>query len=169
MKTRIRSAVRALGIVAPLVAVALTAPAYGKPRGGGPEHGPGPGFGMGFGMAFLNELDLSAEQRDKIKSIRQGGKERTQQLRQEAFAARDALKQAMGGTAESAELSKLFQEWKTKHEALMAHGFEQMLKLREVLTVEQRQQIVKRLDERGPRGRHGGKGGPRGGRFNDEE
>ena len=162
---------RSLRMLVPLFAIALALPAVGKPRGGGPEHGPGPGFGMGFGMGFVNELDLSAEQREKVKTIRQSARERMQQLRQDAFAARDALNQAMGSTADNAELSKLFQDWKTKHEALMAHGFDQMLKVREVLTPEQRQHIVQRLHERGPRWGRGGKGprGPRGGRTNDDE
>ncbi len=147
-----------------LLALALAMPAL--PAMARPGHGDF-GGGGGFGLGFLKQLDLTSEQKTKLKEIRQGGKDQMKALRQAAKDSREALKTALAGTADDASLSKLFADSQSKHQAMIAQGFQQLLKVRAILTPEQRSKVKLLMDER--RSHRGRKGPPGEGNDDDEE
>lgn len=124
-----------------LLGLVATAPAFAKP-------GHGEFAGSGFGMGFVQKLDLTPEQREQLKTIRQSGKEQGKALRDAAQEARRALKEAVSGTADDATVTKLFQDMHAKQQAAMNHGFQQLLKVRAILTPEQRVKMRELVEAR---------------------
>lgn len=139
-----------------VLALCLASLASARPGGHGGPGGPG-GFGgppPGFPMHLLRELDLSPEQKEKIKAIRQANRESMKKLREAARDSRKAVKDALAG-GDDATLTKLFNDSQAKHQAMASAAFDQMLKVRAVLTAEQRNKIRALLEEHragGPRG-----------------
>lgn len=138
-----------------LFALAAAVPAVARPGHG--EFGGGPGFGMGF----LKKLDLSADQKAKLKEIRQGGKDQMKSLREAAKQSRQALKDAMAGNADDGKLTALFADSQAKHQAMVSFGFQQLLKVRAILTPDQRAKVRSLIEEH--------QGGWHGGKHDDEE
>ncbi len=129
-----------------------SADARGRGRGMGPDDaGPGP--------RMLDLLDLSSEQKDQLKAIRRANRDNRNQIQDRIEDARDHLQNLMQSDASEDELRAAH---KKVQEAMQAAGndrFEQMLKIRAILTPEQRKELGTYRD--GRKGRRG-RSGPRG-------
>ena len=112
-----------LGLATAAMAVALAGGAYAAGQNNSPAAGQGPGagrfggpggpFGRGgrggpggpggplgvLGPMMLNRLDLSSDQRDRVKQIADSHRDEQQAIRQRAVAAQDALQTAVTSAA----------------------------------------------------------------------
>ncbi len=153
-KVLILSAAAAIGVLA--VGAAVAGPASGRchgPRGGAGMHGGFGGFGGGYGFGpgarlhqLLDDLDLSAAQKESVKTILRDSHARLEPQLEQAHAAKrtlfeaafaaapdeDAVRQASESVAQA--VSDLTLE--------MAHS---MAAIRATLTPEQRQQLDETL------------------------
>lgn len=149
----------AIGLITAAVAAGSVAWAVDGARG----HGPG--FGMGFGpmRELMADLDLSAEQREQLRTIARTGWEQSADERAEL----DALRQQIETTVRTngfneAEVRALVDTGTPVLAALMVDMVRGLAEMRAVLTPEQQ----KLFDERraqfaAERGRRGHRGSPR--------
>ena len=159
----------AVAVAAPL-AVAQDGGGGGqdKPRG---ERGFGKGGhhrgGRGGGFGFRG-VDLTDEQRARLRQIHDSFAERTKSLHEQLRAKRDELRQAEQGTTFNEALAaQKLTEAASIEARLMAERFRLRQESLAVLTAEQRQQIEQRRQEREQRreqfrGRRGGERRPGG-------
>ncbi|MGK7926604.1 MAG: Spy/CpxP family protein refolding chaperone [Spirulina sp.] len=120
----------------------------------------GPGGGRrDRGMRMLEQLNLSAEQKQQIQAIREQAKANSQQLREQMQNAREQMRSLMAGNASESELRQQHQVIDNLRDQMSDRRFETMLQIREVLTPEQRAQLAEM--EPPQRGRRGGGGGNR--------
>lgn len=89
-------------------------------------------------MKMMKELDLSAEQKEKLKTERQKNQATMKALRDSQKAAREKLRAGFQSNASNEELKNLHKEVQTSMTALMDARFSNMLSIREILTPEQR-------------------------------
>jgi periplasmic protein CpxP/Spy len=112
--------------------------------------------GKGWGDQYLEQLDLTEAQKAEIEKIRQDARGNSQGRREEMRALRDKMQQLYASDASSAELRNQHQEAMKLRQEVGDQHFETKLKIREVLTLEQRQKLVElksqRRERRGPRG-----------------
>lgn len=113
----------------------------------------GPGGGM------LRDLNLSADQTQRLNQVREQFRARIQQQQAAIRSARQEMGQLMAGSASAEQLRQQHSRLQTEMQKMGDLRFESMLAMREVLTPTQRQQLAQRMRERGPGGRHGGSGG----------
>lgn len=146
-------------------------PGPGGPEGGGqPGQGPGQGQGQGRGGdrggrggGMLRNLNLSAEQTQKLNQVREQFRTRMQQQQEAIRNARQEMGKLMAGSATADQLRQQHNRLQAEMQKMGDLRFESMLAMREILTPEQRQQLAQRMQERGPgSGRHGGGPGGRG-------
>jgi periplasmic protein CpxP/Spy len=117
------------------VAVAVAQPAFA---------GAGHKAHFGGGKAFreaLKSLNLSAEQKEKIASIRKSGKEANKEARAALMDARKKGDELLKSDAKKEELVAHFESTQTLRNKLAKARFEMMLAVRDVLTPEQRQKF----------------------------
>ena len=97
---------------------------------------------------ILMELDLSDEQLQQIRALREDVQadryERRQELRQE----QQALVNLLGGTAPEEEVRSQFEQVQALRQELAAEQFENMMAMREILEPEQRSMLVENLGRR---------------------
>lgn len=96
----------------------------------------------GPSLMRLEELNLSATQRQQIRDIRQSRRDTMPASRDNLRQERESLRELMASDRDRAELRSQFedlQRLRLEHERAM---FETMLDIREVLTPEQRQQLA---------------------------
>jgi protein CpxP len=99
----------------------------------------------------LGELNLSAEQAQQIVTIRRQWKpDAEKRLREEFAFLKQNLAQAMADNSPAEEVRRRFELMQKKYLELQTMKFEKLLRIREVLTPEQR----KKFSERRPRGRN---------------
>lgn len=154
-----------LGLLAPQFSLVAVADAGARSnQDEGREHRRGQGM---RGQQWMRDLDLTDEQRSKIKEIRQAGRESTKSSRERMKAAREAFQSEMESGGSSSSLQ-------SKHEAMInaraefaRARFNQMLQVREVLTPEQRKKF-KGMGRFGGQGKRGHRSGQRGGFDSDE-
>jgi periplasmic protein CpxP/Spy len=130
--------------------LSLVQPAFAKPKEApkGPEAGErgeeaeekGEGPGRGFKEA-LNGLNLTDEQKAKIKELRKGGKEAHKETRESLREGRKALEEAMKGDAKKEDILAKYDALQTLRNKMGRARFEMMLAVREILTPEQRQKF----------------------------
>ncbi|HEY3037383.1 MAG TPA: Spy/CpxP family protein refolding chaperone [Pyrinomonadaceae bacterium] len=120
-------------------------------RGWGGERGGGLG-----GMMFQG-LDLTDDQKAKMKEISQSFRERTQSLHQQLSAKRQELRQASeGGTFNEALATQKLQESASLQAKLMGEQFRMRQQMFAVLTPEQKTQLEqKRAEFKAKRANHG--------------
>lgn len=87
---------------------------------------------------LMKELDLTAEQKEKIKAERDKRKTEMKAAREKAKAAREKLREAFKANAPADQLRTLKNEAQAAQTAMADARFEGMLALREMLTPEQR-------------------------------
>ncbi len=103
------------------------------------EHGEGGGPG-GELQAALQALNLTDEQKNKIKELRKASGEANKETRNALKEGRKALEEAMGD-AKKADLLAKFDSLAGLRAKLSRARFEMMLSVREILTPEQRQKF----------------------------
>lgn len=114
----------------------------GGPRGGGMGM-----MGMG-GMPWVDELNLSTEQTEQIRTIRDQARTDTTELRQQLWAAHQEMRTLMASDASADQLRSQHQEVQDLMQQLGDEHFDTMLEIRDVLTPEQRAQLAELQQQR---------------------
>lgn len=118
----------------------------------------GPGGGGGGMKRMLRQLDLTQEQKDKLKEMRGSKKGEMKALREKKRAMHKKVQEAMGGDASEATLRSLHTEAQALERQMADLRFEQILAVRKVLTPEQRKKFSElHQDRRGHGERKRGK------------
>lgn len=89
---------------------------------------------------MMKSLDLTQEQQDKMKELKKN-KPNVKESRKEMRELRKKFKESMESNATEAELRKLHSQIQEKKSAMAKDRFEQMLKVRSILTPEQRKKF----------------------------
>lgn len=108
---------------------------------------------------MVEELNLSAEQKQKLNEIRTEFRKTLPEKRKAMKAAREELQTVLRGSASADEARKKFQDLKQKEDTFTEARFEKVLAIRALLTPEQRQKF-KGLDHKNSCHDHGRMGGP---------
>lgn len=127
---------------------------------GGQAHASKEGKGHGFHGAMMKELNLTPEQKEKLKAIRSQNKGDRKENRQEMKKLREELETAMRGSASDSELKSKFEAIQKKQQEFAKERFEHVLAIRAILTPEQRA----KFKGMGPGMGHGGMGPGMGGK-----
>ncbi len=110
---------------------------HGRGRGDGKHEGWG-----GMRGAFLSQLNLTDDQKAKIKQIRESYRERDKPLREQLRTKRQELRQAReGGTFNEALATQKLTEMAGFEAKLMGEGFKLHQETLSVLTAEQKAQL----------------------------
>ncbi|MDJ0704258.1 MAG: Spy/CpxP family protein refolding chaperone [Leptolyngbyaceae cyanobacterium MO_188.B28] len=114
---------------------------------------------------WLEQIDLSAEQTERIQAIREETKQTMEPLREQLRQERDMLQSQMAGDrATDEQLRAQHQKIQDLHQQLGVERFETMLAIRQVLTSEQRAEMAELMEQRREQRRQGqGYGGRFGG------
>ena len=103
----------------------------------------------GFGQRrLLEQLNLTAEQKEEIEQIRQKYQQQITQTRSTLRAERDKLREMMTGNESTENLRSQHDNILNLDRQLRNLHFETMLEMREVLTLEQRQEFASIMDEK---------------------
>lgn len=144
-----------------LLGLAVAQPALAKgpknqpdPKEHDSEAGEGPAHGF---KEALKSLNLSDEQKSKIKELRKSGKEAHKELRTSLQEGRKAMEELMKSEAKTDAILLKFDSLQTLRNKMDRARFEMMLSVREILTPEQRQKFRGFMDSH--KGRRGGGGG----------
>ena len=129
----------------------------GKGRGEGQGRGWGGERGGGMRGMMFKGIDLTDDQKAKMKQISQSFRERTQSLHQQLGAKRQELRQASeGGTFNEALATQKLQESASLQAKLMGEQFRMHQEMLSVLTPEQKTQMEqKRAEFKAKRANHG--------------
>lgn len=130
-------------------------------RGEGHGHRGGGRSGHRMGGMMFRGLNLTEDQKAKMKQISQSFRERTQSMRDELKAKRQELRQAnAGGTFNEALATQKLQESAGLQAKLMGEQMKMHQEMMSVLTAEQKTQLEQKRAEfkarRGERGHHKG-------------
>jgi periplasmic protein CpxP/Spy len=144
----------ALILLGGTVAIAKPAVLFGR-------HHPQPETNLAAGPGaesdgWLRNLNLTPEQTQKVRSIRNQHKDTLAQQRQALGQAQRQLREMMTSAASAEQIRQQYAQVKTLREQLFDTQFNSLLKTREVLTVEQRRRFADQMKQR--RGRRGGRG-----------
>jgi protein CpxP len=99
------------------------------------------------GMGWLKELNLSADQMQRIQTIQGQYRDRIRTERQAERQAQQELRNLMAGNASKDQVSDKYRQVKTLREQVADTQFQSMLEMRDVLTVEQRQKLAERMQK----------------------
>jgi Spy/CpxP family protein refolding chaperone len=120
---------------------------WGEREGGG-DHGWREHRGGGMHGMMFKGLNLTDDQKAKMKQISQSFRERTQSLRQELQAKRQELRQASeGNTFDEALATQKLQESASLQAKLMGEQFRMHQEMLSVLTPEQKTQLEQKRAE----------------------
>ena len=124
------------------------------------QKAPGDRGKRGWGDKWQEQLNLSADQKAQIKQIRDQERSSSEGLRQQMKAAAEKQKSLMTGSATDDQLRQQHREVQALRQQVGERHFDTMLKIRQVLTPEQRTKAAQLMQEHRGRGRHhGGPGG----------
>ncbi len=113
------------------------------------------GMRKGMGERWGKELNLTTEQQAQIKTIRDQEKTASESLRQQMRTAREQLGTLMAGNASDAQLRQQHDQVRQLGQQLGDRRFDTMLKIRNVLTPEQRTKAAELMKQHKGRGRNG--------------
>lgn len=113
---------------------------------------------------WIEELDLSPEQSERIQAIREESRQAMEPLREQLRQAREQLQSQIASGDSTDQLRQQHEQVQTLHQQLGDQRFETMLAIRQVLTPEQRAQMAELMEQQ--RGQ-GGRGRGFGGRFRE--
>ena len=158
-------AIASLSAVALIASIAV-AQSVKTDRGSGPRRQwRGDGMKRGFhgGGAFLNRLNLTDDQKAKMKQIRESFAERNKPLLEELRAKRQELRQASeGGTFNEALANQKLTEMAGLQAKLMGERFKLHQEMQSVLTADQKAQLDQlKAQFKTRHGESRGAGGPR--------
>lgn len=108
----------------------------------------GPGGNRPERMQRWEQLNLTPQQRQQISSIREQDKTQMTRLREQIRAAETQLRQLWAGNASEAQLTQQKAQLNALRQQAEQLRFQQGLKLRAVLTPEQRQKLEQQRAER---------------------
>lgn len=108
----------------------------------------GPGGDRPNKTQLWDRLNLSSEQRQQITSIREQDKDQNTRLRDQIKAAQTQLRQLWAGNASDAQITQQRNQLNALKQQAQELRFQQSLKLRAVLTPDQRQQLEQLRSER---------------------
>lgn len=111
----------------------------------------------GWGEKWQEQLNLNADQKAQIKQIRDQAKSDSQSLRQQMRAAFEKQQSLMAGNASDDQIRQQHREVQALRQQAAERRFDTMLKIRQVLTPEQRTKAAQLMKEHRGR-RHGGRG-----------
>ena len=123
----------------------------GRHHKGGEFGGRGGGHRGGghFGGGMFRGVELTDEQKTRLKELRQGFGERTKSLREQLHAKRQELRQAESGTTFNEALAtQKLTETASLQAKLMAESFRLRQESLSVLTAEQKAQLEQRKQQR---------------------
>lgn len=131
-----------------IVGISSTSLARGEGHGRGHEGGRGEELGIEkqFSMEKLKKLDLSKEQKEKLKGLREAHKDDTQKLRDELKAAKKSFKESLRSNASKEEVLKTYEAMMDKKLQVGKARITGLLEAREVLTAEQREKLFENKD-----------------------
>jgi periplasmic protein CpxP/Spy len=98
---------------------------------------------------WLKELNLSRDQIQKIREIRDRYKDRMTQQRQATRQAQKELRDLMAGNASTDQIRQKHDQAQSLQQEFARTRVESMLAIREVLNPEQRQKLAERMKQRG--------------------
>jgi protein CpxP len=161
IKILIIATLSALALSVPIVLAQTTGTKQDKPERGEGHGNRWGGRGEGMHGMMLRGINLTDDQKSKIKQISQSFRERTQSLRQELHTKREALRQsAEGGTFDEALATQKLTEAAGLEAKLMGEQFKMRQEMLSVLTPDQKTQLEQKRAEFKARGgeRRGRKG-----------
>jgi periplasmic protein CpxP/Spy len=97
---------------------------------------------------MFDQLNLSAEQKQKMQGVRDRYKDQISQRMQAVRQARQELQTMMSGTANTSQIREKHRQIMGLRQQLEEIQFESMLAMREVLTPEQRSQLAQLMEQR---------------------
>lgn len=106
---------------------------------------------------WMDKLNLSAEQRQQIQSIRDRNKDQFQQRQQALRQQMQELRDLMAGNGSTDQIRQKHQQIQSARQELDNLRFENMLAIRDVLTVDQRRQMAEMMQQK--RGKMRNRGG----------
>ncbi|MBJ7899501.1 MAG: periplasmic heavy metal sensor [Cyanobacteria bacterium RI_101] len=107
------------------------------------------------GERAMERLNLSAEQRQQLQSIRQKYAGQTEKLETDLRSQQGELRQLMAGSADKETIRKKHNQVTQTRQKLGDLRFEMMLDSREILTPQQRQEFAQMAEEWGGRMKRG--------------
>ncbi|HEY9767545.1 MAG TPA: Spy/CpxP family protein refolding chaperone [Coleofasciculaceae cyanobacterium] len=103
----------------------------------------------GRGMErLMQQLNLTPEQSEQIKAIKEQSKTETQALMQQMQTSRQEMRSLLASDSSPEQLRDRHQAVQNLHQELGTNRFETMLEIREVLTPEQRTQMAELIEQR---------------------
>jgi Spy/CpxP family protein refolding chaperone len=103
---------------------------------------------------WLSSLNLTGEQKEEIKTIKQQAQEDRDNLEPELKAAKEKMRSLFDGNATIDELRVQHQQLESLEQQARNQRFETMLQIREVLTPEQRTKLAELRQEHKEQGHH---------------
>lgn len=103
-------------------------------------------MGGGF-KQILKQLDLTKEQQEKLKALKDDDGEDWKKTRAEMKENRDKMKEAFKSSSSEADVRKLHESIKATRIQKMDRRFDKMMKIRSVLTPEQRVKFIELQDK----------------------
>lgn len=105
------------------------------------------GMGENFRAEAMKQLDLSDEQKVELERIKAEKKDEVENLRSSKKELRKKFKEALLGESSDSELRKLHEKKQQLRQQLGRHRFERMLKVRKILTKDQRKKFHEIMDK----------------------
>ncbi len=96
---------------------------------------------------LLEQLDLTPEQSQKIEAIQNQSKTDTEALRSQMETQHQEMRSLLASDASTEQLRQQHQQVEKLHQQLDNNRFETMLRIREVLTSEQRAKIAELMEQ----------------------
>ena len=118
---------------------------------GGPGGGGGRGNSEGRGGKldrWIQELNLTADQQQEIQRIREDSRDDIEPLRNEIRQAREEMRNLMSSNPSDGDLRSQHRQMQELHREMSNLRFEQMLKVRRILTEEQRRELAEKMQQR---------------------
>ncbi|NDJ15695.1 Spy/CpxP family protein refolding chaperone [Myxacorys almedinensis] len=97
------------------------------------------------GMGWLKELNLSADQMQRIRAVREKYRDRIGTGRQAERQAQQELRSLMAGDASREQVQEKYRQVKALRSQVTDAQFESMVDMRDVLSLEQRQKFAERM------------------------
>lgn len=98
------------------------------------------------GMGWLQDLDLTPDQMQKIQSIRSQYQDSLMRQKQAARQAQQELRSQMASDASTDQIREKYRQVQTLRQQVADTQFNSMLEMRQVLTPQQRQKFAERME-----------------------
>jgi Spy/CpxP family protein refolding chaperone len=112
------------------------------------QRGPGNGHRGDRFERFIDQLDLSEEQVDQIRAIREESREEADELRSQLQQERDKMQSLLSSDAGNEQLMEQHEQMQQLRQQMGDHRFQTMLQIRDVLTSEQKAQLAEMIQQR---------------------